>query len=69
MHKFEASIKFASSFIFVMFSSAVLGYYLGKEFFGFKFEYCMALSGLLTFCSIVAETILFIAKDAKKNSN
>lgn len=47
-----------------MFSSALLGYYLGKEFFGFKFEYCMALSGLLTFCGIVAETFLFIAKDA-----
>ena len=49
-----------------MFSSAVLGYYLGREFFGFKYEYCMALSGILTFCSIVVETILFIAKDSLK---
>ena len=66
---YETSVKFASSFIVILFGSACLGYYLGSEIFGWKSEFCLALSGIMIFCSIVVETLLFIIKEEKTEMN
>lgn len=65
-------MSFASSFIFVLFSSAVLGYYLSREFMQFSVEISFGMSGIFAFVGIVMETFLFMIKDAdnkKKKSN
>lgn len=49
----------------MLFSSAFLGYYLGTEVFGWKTEYCLALSGICIFVTIILETCLFVIKDEK----
>jgi hypothetical protein len=63
--EYQKSIQFASSFIFVLFSSSLLGYYLGKEIFGWKYTDCLALSGIVAFITIVIEAFLFIIKFEK----
>jgi len=45
-----------------------LGYYLGKEIFGWKVEFCLALSGIVIFITLVMEVFLFIIKEEKRES-
>ena len=66
---YQKSIQFASSFIFVLFSSSLLGYYLGKEAFGWGYSDCLALSGIVAFITIVVEVFLFIIKIEKEEQN
>ena len=63
---YQTSVKFASSFIIVLFGSACLGYYLGSEIFELKVEYCLALSGIVVFVTLVIEALLFIIKEEKQ---
>lgn len=67
--EYQKSIQFASSFIFVLFSSSLLGYYLGKEAFGWNYGDCLALSGIVAFITIVIEAFLFIIKMEKESAN
>ena len=60
---YQTSVKFASSFILVLFGSAFMGYYLGQQIFGLKYEFCLALSGICIFLTLILEAFLFIIKE------
>lgn len=53
----------------MLFGSAFLGYYLGSEIFELKTEYCLALSGIIVFITLVLESFLFIIKEEKLEMN
>ena len=49
----------------MLFGSAFMGYYLGQQIFGLKYEYCLALSGICIFLTLILEAFLFILKEEK----
>lgn len=69
MKGYQTSVKFASSFIVVLFGSAALGYYLGSEILELKREFCLALSGIIVFLTLVMEALLFIIKEERGEAN
>ena len=65
VQEFQSSIKFASSFIFVLFSSGALGYYFPKEILGWSSVNSLAISSIVIFLTLVVEILLFIIKASK----
>ena len=60
-------MKFGSSFITIMFTSALLGFFLGTKVLGWSVSSSLALSGILSFLSIVLDVLLFMLKDHKQD--
>ena len=67
VQNYEKSIKFASSYIFVLFSSAICGYFLAKELFGWDFHNRMVASIGLCYITLMVEIFIFIIKNNKHN--
>lgn len=58
-------MKFGASFITILFTSALLGYFFTTRILGFSSTTGLAASGIVSFLSIVVEALLFVMKDTK----
>lgn len=64
---YESSIKFATSYIFVLFSSSICGYFVGKEVFGLGFHNRMIFAVICCYVTLMVEVAIFIIKSNKHN--
>lgn len=67
VQNYEKSVKFATSYIFVLFSSAVCGYYIAKEVLGLDFHNRMIGAATLCYITLMIEIFIFIIKNNKHN--
>lgn len=54
------SVGFGMSFLSILFFSALLGYYLGKDIFQLSQQNSYILSLLVGYLTLILETVLFI---------
>ena len=69
MQQFHTSLAFGTSFITLMFLGFILGFYIGKYAFGFPDAYCYIISLIIGILTMMLETILYIIKVEKIESN
>ena len=65
MKEYEKSVNFGLSFIFSIFASALVGYYLGFYFLQLPKEKCYVLSVFFLIGALLLETSLYIIKIMK----
>ncbi|CAD8057900.1 unnamed protein product [Paramecium primaurelia] len=65
--EYEKSVNFGLSFIFSIFASGLLGYYLGIYFFQLTYDQSLALAAFFLIGALIVETGLYIVKIMKED--